>query len=294
MADKTVSFKIDENLAEKTNTIIKASGMLAKEWFEKAVALSELQSVKESAPDHASDLTEIETHTTRIYEIVSHIIQKSTYLRDHAVSELEKQLAQQREITSDYQLKVKEAIIERDQALKDLEASVKEQGELTNQLNEMREALETNKLLANQYKNNNDTLNGLVTKYQAYANENEQLKEALSQERNSHQSQIKNLTSQTNDQQSEIKALQAEISAMKQQHELELERTIEKKDLEHQKDLLQEERNHQKALTEANNEYTEKIRNLYEQLVNERKAYEQRIEQLQQEKDPQPPKERKK
>lgn len=53
--------------------------------------------------------------------------------------------------------------------------------------------METNKLLINEYKVNNDTLTGLVAKNKGYAKENEQLKDIMANERSSHQLQIADL-----------------------------------------------------------------------------------------------------
>jgi hypothetical protein len=63
MADTTISFKIEEDLRDKAQNLIKSSGMTGKEWFQRAVAMVELQSVKEGATDYASDLSEMEVHT---------------------------------------------------------------------------------------------------------------------------------------------------------------------------------------------------------------------------------------
>lgn len=280
--DKTISFKIDEELSEKAKNLIEASGLTAKDWFNKAVALSEIQSVKEGATDFASDLSEMEVHTARIYELVANMVQKSIYLKDHAVKNLETKLEQQREITADFQVKIKVATDEREQTLQNLEHLQKEQLELEKQLDELREALETNKLLVSEYKEKNDTLNGLVTKYQGYAKENEKLKSTFSIEKQKYQSAVDEITTQNNEQQNEIKELEQQMNALTEAHKTALERVIEQRDVQEQKTLLEAERNHQKALSEANTEYTNKLKELYSELNNERKKHTDKEQQLQQ------------
>lgn len=284
MADlqPTFSVKVTPELRDKAQELLKASGLKGKEWLEHVIATLEIQSLKENATEYESDLNELETHTRRIYELTSNMIQRSDVLKKSTVRELETKLEQQREITSEFQTKIKQAIEEKDQANEQLKISLSEQEELNKRLEEIHKQLNTSTDLNEQLKEKNVTLSDLVAKYQEYADENEQLKNTLTTNQQKCQSAIDELTRQNNNQQNEIKALQAEIAAMKHQHELTLERAVEKKDIEYQKSLLQTERDHQKALTDANNEYTQKIKELYEELANERKVYEQKIEQLQQ------------
>ncbi|MDD1504870.1 hypothetical protein PVA17_19205 [Lysinibacillus sp. CNPSo 3705] len=44
--------------------------------------------MKEGSNDYKQDLTELEHHTTRIYELVVNMVQRSVYLKDHAVKEI--------------------------------------------------------------------------------------------------------------------------------------------------------------------------------------------------------------
>lgn len=88
MSDKTFGVKVNEELHDKVKDMIEVSGLTAKEWFEKAVALVELQQIKEEVSDYKEDLTELEVHTTRIYELISNMVARSIYLRDAAVKEI--------------------------------------------------------------------------------------------------------------------------------------------------------------------------------------------------------------
>lgn len=281
VADTTISFKVEEELKEQAQHLIKASGMTGKEWFQKAVAIAELQLVKEGAADYASDLSELEVHTTRIFELVSNMVQKSIYLKDKAIDDLEKLLEQQREITTSFQSKLHEITERKDQALKEQEVSQKEQTELEKQLEELRETLETNKLLISEYKDKNDTLTGLLAKYEGYASENEQLKETLANERGTHQSQIADLSRQNHEKVVTIKELKQQTERLVEAHKMALDRLEERKDVEQEKALLTLEREHQKALASANSEYSDKLKELYENMEKQRQSHEQKIEELQ-------------
>lgn len=297
MADKTFGVKVSEELHDKVKQMIENSGDSAKDWFEKAVALSELQYVKQGATDYSQDLNELEVHTTRIYELISNMVQRSIYLKDSAVKEVADKLQKKEAIIGEYQERTKVAIEELKQSKESVKGFEKEKEEALKQLEELRSTNENNQLLINEYKKNTDNLSSLVSKYQAYADENEQLKEQFSYEREQLQSQIKEVTEQTDDQQDEIKDLKQQIESLQERHIVDVERLTEKKDYEKDKALLDLEREYQQKLLQSNEEYTNQIKELYKEMdnlrkenENVRKEYERKLEQLQQTQAKQAPK----
>ena len=176
MADKTFGFKVTDELYEKAKFIIESSGISSKEWFEKAVALYEMNSIKQGSSDYTQDLTELEHHTTRIYDLIVNMIQRSIYLKDHAVKEITEKLDSKDSIMSEFQMQVvqlKEDITTKTHLAADYE---KQNTELVEKLKTNETTLANNQALIAEYKEKNDTLSGLVTKYQTYAQENEQIK----------------------------------------------------------------------------------------------------------------------
>lgn len=149
------------------------------------------------------------------------------------------------------------------------------------QLSDLEETLETNKLLIiSEYKEKNDTLNGLVAKYQTYADENEQLRKTLNNERDSHKATIDELTVENNNKTAQVTSLEQQIDQIKEAHKIALNNLSELKNLEHEKALLKAERAAQKELAKANNDYTEKIKELYGNMDKQRKTFEQKIAEL--------------
>ena len=49
MADKTFGVKVSEELNDRVKDLIEASGITAKEWFEKAVSMTELHAIKQGS-----------------------------------------------------------------------------------------------------------------------------------------------------------------------------------------------------------------------------------------------------
>lgn len=280
---RTLGFKVSQELHEKVKSKIESSGLTAKDWIEKAVALTETNSIKEGSIEHKQDLNELEVHTTRIYELVSNMIQRSVVLKESAVRELTERVAQKDTIISEYQLKTKEAIEESKLANESAKELEKEKEELTKQVKQLQATNENNQALIGEYKEKIDTLSGLVTKYQAFAEENQKLKEDHSKESERLQSQVKEITLQTQDQQDEIKELKQMIENLRNNHVVELEHTTEKKDFEKDRALLELEREYQNKLAVAHEDHNEKIKQLYDELAAIRKDYEAKIEGLKEE-----------
>lgn len=108
MADKTLGIKVTEEVYDKAKAIIEMSGLTAKDWLEKAIALYELNSLKEGiSGDYSNDLAELEVHTTRIYALISNMVARSTFLKDHAVKEVTDKLESKESIITELQDKNK-------------------------------------------------------------------------------------------------------------------------------------------------------------------------------------------
>lgn len=283
MADKTFGVKVTDELYEKVKMMIDSSGISAKEWFEKAVSLTEMNAIKQGATDYSQDLTELEVHTTRIYELVSNMVQRSIYIKDHAIKEYADKLEQKEGIINEYLNKTNVAIEEAKIAKEAADELSEEKKELFKQFEDLRSTNLNNQLLIDEYKEKNDTLSGLVSKYQAFADENEKLTEQFSNERELLQSKVKEISSQNDGLQNNINGLKQQIDSLKEHHNMELERLTEKMDYEKSKAVIETERNYQEKLLNANHEYNEKMKELYSEVTSVRREYEEKIKNLESE-----------
>lgn len=280
LADKTFGVKVTDELYEKVKMMIESSGVSAKEWFEKAVSLTEMNAIKQGATDYSQDLSELEVHTTRIYELVSNMVQRSIYIKDHAIKEYADKLEQKESIINEYLNKTNAAIEEAKIAKEAAGRLNEEKKELFKQLEDLRSTNLNNQLLIDEYKEKNDTLNGLVSKYQSFADENEKLKEQFANEREILQTKVKEISSQNDELQNNINGLKQQIESLKEHHNMELERLTEKMDYEKSKAVIETERNYQEKLLNANNEYNEKMKELYSEISLLRREYEEKIKNL--------------
>jgi chromosome segregation ATPase len=286
MADKTFGFKVTEEMYDKLKQTIEGSGDSAKDWLEKAYSLVTVQSLKEGSADYKPDLTELETHTTRIYELVANMIQRANYLKDDAVKALETKL-ESRELTiSELQSNVKglkENVTQLEEASKQIG---EEKQSLTEQVEGLRSTNDNNQSLIQEYKEKIDTLSSLVNEYKGYASENanlknefaaenEQIKAEFGQKEGRYASSIEELKQTVNDQLGQIErlneklnnAIQAnekETDSLKVNFENQLTQLTNQKDLEKERAVLEAERKYQEQLQTIHDQYNEKIARLYE------------------------------
>lgn len=273
--DKQFNVRLTNEMYEKLENM---AGDQKREWLEKAVAIMEAQSVRDFATDYAPDLKEVEIHTARLYEVITNIVQRSVYLKDNAVNELTKQLEQKEAIIGEFQAKANKAVHELQLMTSEYELMQQTQDGLEKdfntlkaasekQLEDMRAANETNQRLIQEYISKNDTLTGLVNKYEAFAKENEELKKTHEDEMKDIRSEVYTLTEANNE-------LQQDFNDMKYQ--------LKDKDIERERALLQLERQYQSKLASANEEYASTLKGLYEQINSLRSERERRIEIIEQ------------
>lgn len=288
MSDKTFGVKVSEELYEKVKNMIEVSGVSSKEWFEKAVALTTMQNLKDGSGAYKQDLSELEVHTTRIYELVANMINRSEYMKMDAVKELEGKLESRDLTVTELQMNVKRLTDERQQfedAAKQLETEKKD---LTDQMESLRSANENNHALIQEYKEKIDTLSSLINEYKGYAKENTDLKtkyaadiEKLKVDFEEKERRAISLNDELRisaqdllDENGKIKeklekALEdhkKEIETLKSNNNNQLTQLADKKDLEKERAILAIERAYQEKLEKAHEQYNEKLAGLYEKL----------------------------
>ncbi|RJF32055.1 hypothetical protein D4741_19995 [Pseudoalteromonas gelatinilytica] len=281
MADKTFGFKVSEDLYEKVKTVIETSGITSKDWFERAVVLYEMNAIKQGSSDYTQDLTELEHHTTRMYELIANMIERSIHLKDQAVKEVADKLESKESIITDLQQHVKQLKIELSLSRQEVEVSVQKAIDSEEKLKASQGMLETNQALVSEYKEKNDTLNGLVVKYQAYADENEKLKkdfeseksemvrEAI-EERATLTKQVEELTEKFRTSSEDLRILLQQAEQDKANYEREITVLSERKELERER-----------AVVELRSQHNEEVRKLYDEMANLRKMNEDTRERMQ-------------
>lgn len=291
MADRTLGFKVTDEVHERARMLIESSGLTSKEWLENALAMYEVKALQANTPDYAKDLTELELHTTRIYELVINMIQQSLYLKDHAVKDVSDKLESKESIITELQAKLAETKEQVNQLTTDNKQFAGQQVLLQKQVDEQKNTIDNSNLLINEYKEKNDTLSGLITRYQGYAEENEALKttfaaekDALVQQLNEQQEifsdkirQLEHAQQQANER---VRELETALENAQLNYSRELEIMQERKDLEREKALVEVERTYQAKLQAQNDKYNDKIAEMHAENERIRGNYEARLDAL--------------
>jgi DNA repair exonuclease SbcCD ATPase subunit len=287
MADERVwGVKVSDETEKRADALIKASGSNKKSWFEKMVALAEVNNLKEAAPDYTQDISELEVHTTRIYELVTNMIQRANYLRDDAVKGLENKLESKELTIAELQANVKTL----KESLKQLEETSKQseadKQTLTEQIAGLRSTNDNNQALIQEYREKIDGLSSLINEYKSYATENVELKEKHAAETNQMKAEFQQKESRlvssideykqtVHDQQEQIEKLTEKLNVTIQNNEKELEslkvnfnnrltQLTTAKDLEKERAVIEVERKFQDKIQQLHDQYNEKIARLYE------------------------------
>ena len=289
MADRTLGFKVTDEVHERARMLIESSGLTSKEWLENALAMYEVKALQANTPDYAKDLTELELHTTRIYELVINMIQQSVYLKDHAVKDVSDKLESKEGIITELQVKLAEVKEKVNQLTLENKQFTEQQTLLKKQLDEQKSTIDNGNLLINEYKEKNDALSGLVTRYQGYAEENEALKTAFAAEKASLVQQLNEQQTASSDQirqleqahqqgTERIRELETTLENAQLNYTRELEIMQERKDLEREKALVEVERTYQAKLQAQNDKYNDKVAEMHTENERIRQNYESRLE----------------
>lgn len=288
MSDKTFGVKVSEELYEKVKDMIDVSGISSKEWFEKAVAMAAVQNLKSGAGDYKPELSELEIHTTRIYELISSMIQRSEYMKMDAVKGLEGKLDSREIIISELQGDVKKLADDSKLLEEQAQQATSAKKELVDQVESFQSMNENNQALITEYKEKIDTLSSLVNQYKGFATENEELKTSNIAEKEQMKaefgekesrllSSIEELKTTARDQATSIEQLQGKLNHAVQEHKKEIEdskakqvnqltQLADKKELEKERAVLEIERKYQAKLENSHDQYNEKLTRLYEKL----------------------------
>ena len=289
MADRTLGFKVTDEVHERARMLIESSGLTSKEWLENALTMYEAKALQANTPDYAKDLTELELHTTRIYELVINMIQQSVYLKDHAVKDVSDKLESKEGIITELQAKLAEMKEQVNQLTTENKQFAEQQAVLQKQVDEQKSTIDNSNLLINEYKEKNDTLSGLVTKYQGYAEENEALKatfetekaslvQQLNEQQTTSTEQIRQLEQAQQQANERIRELEAALENAQLNYTRELEIMQERKDLEREKALVEVERTYQAKLQAQNDKYNDKVAEMHVENERIRQNYESRLE----------------
>lgn len=179
MAQETWGLKLDADLKEKVQEIIKKDFDSSKEFMEQLVSMYELHELKQGENVLTSEVEELESLTRRINGIFINANAKiNTMLHD-------------KDMRADQQVELKQKLIERlqgdivrvEQEKEEIssinDSLVNSNTEYTETVNQLIKSNQTLEDLVTEYKMKNDTLTGLLAEYKEDREKNKSLQEQL-------------------------------------------------------------------------------------------------------------------
>jgi len=228
MSDVTFGVKMPEELKQQIDSLIKESGLrTGKDFMQSLVNGYVLEKTKESIPEVAEDLKELQTLTQRIDNIYLNLGYRIENINKAHEKESQEQLLKKDSIITDLQDKI-ETINFRNSKLEELNDNIVNQNnDLLKRVNELTESNNNIKALIEEYKSKNDTLTGILEEYKGYKAEIEEYKKLLSdsQARNiDKENIIKNNDYNINNLNTSLKIKDDAILELKTKYDVEVEK----------------------------------------------------------------------
>lgn len=286
MAQETWGLKLDLDLKEKVQEIIKTDFESSKEFLEQLVNMYELNQLKQGDNVLTSEIEELESLTRRINNVFINANAKiNTMLQD-------------KDATAARQVELKSSLIERLQGTIAKLEEEKEQistindslvnsnTEYSQSVNQLTKSNQTLDDLVGEYKEKNDTLTGLLAEYKADREQNK----ALQEENRELQNKLQELNAVATEQAKQVIGLGDKLQEQATKHENdlqglldrqadELDTTKRKAEIDANMTILALQQEHQakiQALQDKHNtdieQYQSKYRELLEQLEQQKKT----------------------
>lgn len=266
MAQKSFNH-ISEELKERINGYIEASGLNDKEWIDRAVEVWQLHALKNEIPDFRVEIEEVEGLTNRIRNILVNLAQRTAFEKVESKRQAEEELSELRLIVEQFQFELSEAV-------KNLKAAEEESGrqkqlreEAEKYAKQVEQSSESNRALAESYKEKNGALTDLVAQYKNGYDQSQSLRNELAEN------------------QRRIGELERQLAGERERHAGDLERAAERREVEYERELLRVRTELHVQLQEAVQSSTAEIRGLYERIDQLRFEHEKRMSSLIKEKD---------
>ena len=286
MADSTWGVKVSDELKEKLQDIIKSDFGSSKDFIEQLVNLHELNKAKQDGNIFSDEVEELESLTRRVNNIFINANAKVKSLvadKDLKFSEL---IQGKASLIDTLQQTINQLKIENGELVASNDELVNLRNEHSSRVNELTESYNNVKALNEEFKTKNDMLTGLLTKYEKYPEQIEEVRASLADAR----SKNAELADELKESAISIKGLTNRIEASDREHasvldklkadyQRDLQAARELEELEKGKAILKLKEDQQKEMELSNAkhntaiaEYQEKYKTLLLELEQSRKA----------------------
>lgn len=259
------AYKVSPELKDRLERLAAESGLETQEQFiEQLAAIYELQQLKEgNGSGYLKQIEELQYHTNRSLALFVSMIDTEAAARMELMQAHDEKLADRAVTITLQEQTIIEMQKEKKTQTEELSRLAKENESLAKLVDQLQESLKDKATIADQHGQEVATLSSLVNEYKAAADENKELKNEVTQ-----------LTSLSNKQATHIESLQSCVESLEStktkaldeltaRHEADIERIVERKDVEREKMLLELRNEYQTKREATSEESTAKMSELY-------------------------------
>lgn len=179
MAQETWGLKLDTDLKEKVQEIIKSDFDSSKDFLEQLVSTYELNKLKQGENVLTSEIEELESLTRRINGIFINSNAKINSMLQDKDTKADQQVEKKNQLIDRLQNDIVELEQDKEQISSINDSLVNSNNEYSEQVNQLTKSNHTLEELVSEYKEKNDTLTGLLADYKEDREQNKSLQEKL-------------------------------------------------------------------------------------------------------------------
>lgn len=266
MAQETWALKLDAELKEKLQSIIKEDFESSKEFMEQLVSLYEIDKLKQGGSVINSEIATLESLTKRINDVFIGVNAKINTMLEVKEADAISQMASKQNLIERLQSDLAKLEEEKEQISSINDSLVNSNNEYKQEVNQLTKSNQTLEELVAEYREKNDMLTGTLTEYKADREQNK----ALVAQVNELQAKLNELNSAATEQakqilESDVKLQeQAEkhimaIGELKAKHITELETVKAKAEIDANMKTLELQKEFQKKLQEIQEKHNNEI-----------------------------------
>lgn len=179
MADVTWGVKVSEELKQQITEMIEKEGIASKDFIQQMVNTYTVEKVKQTVPAVAEDLKELQNLTQRINNIYLNLGYRIENISKTQQEEFANTVVSKDAVIQEIQGRL-DTVKSKYEAFKEAyKTETEEKNKALDRVNELIKNLENLSALVSEYKEKNDTLQGIVTEYKGYKEQNGTLKSEM-------------------------------------------------------------------------------------------------------------------
>lgn len=283
MAQKGFNGLTDEaksRIEEAITMFQQLGGGSSNDWLEKVADMFIMEQLKEGNPEFVTELKELDALQGRVYRMVANMV-------DRVGSEKQEVTARHREQIEELRLQIESLVVElTDQkkltkiAEETITQAAKDKADMEKQVKQLEESAENNRELIASQKEKIGQLGDLVGEYKAAYDERNGIRDQLVAAQDTIEKLRRELAEERETVESLAKIGDERVRQAEERHQAELERQLDRKEVEHEREILRLRTELHAESQKATQEATAEIRSLYERMDKLREEYERKIDEL--------------